>query len=289
MAREKPVKLTGAHTKVAAKTSALQNKAEQTRSPARTYAEELFLELGYKRMNIASHITMAGIKGAEAFVRKADSQYGGDLEKVDDVCRLMIELDDAKGFVALNKLFGNNMQTQNFNQKMQNRGKGFTHKKLPKNYVCNPKRWGWMGFQLKMQTQLSNGQKSKFEVQIIHKGMKEAYDKTHKLYEQVRTKLEEWEASGKNIHDVLSPDEIAIVEEILAIHKEAAEKCGMDQFYDEFPVLEDPPPMVQEDDIADIVPDEDPNLLQLNAQPASATSIAPIADDAPDTSDAAPA
>lgn len=228
----------------------LRKQAEMARTPTRTHTKQIAKELGLSGTKLRLQVIMGNIKETEAILRKAISQYGGDLNRVDDICRLMIEVDDAKQLQKAEQMFCTPHKSQ-FEKNTAKKGK-YAHVKTPKNYVSEPKRWGWIGIQLKMKAKLSNGQWAKFEVQIVPKCMKEAYKKTHKLYEQIRTSLEKWEDSRKDIHEVLTPEEIAIAQEILDTHEQAAKDGKIDHVYDRFPKLDDPWPYEAEEDVADV-------------------------------------
>jgi len=236
----------------------IKRLAAQTRTPAFKYAAAILKEIGVADTAANRHIIMAALKEDKSIERKATSQYNGKRHLVDDGCRLMILLDTPKQMQRALQIFGVNARNHGFNAKMREHGKGYRHHKPPRDYMTYPKRWGWLGIQLKMATTVGKGQEGKFEVQIIMRGMKPAYDQTHALYENVRTALETWERSNQNIHEVLTPEQIQMVQNILDIHRNAAIDCGADVFYSEFPVLDDPPPMIEEPDIRPIELDTNP-------------------------------
>lgn len=229
----------------------LKKQAENARTPALTYTKSVAQELGLEGMKLRTQVIMGNIKETEAILRKAHNDYGGDLEQVNDVCRLMIEVDGASDLEDADTLFfGKNRKSHPFNRKTAKSGKFEITKR--KNYLQSPKRWGWIGIQLKMRAKLSNGQWAKFELQIVPKCMKEAYKKTHALYEQIRTKLEQWEQLRCDIKDILTPEELKIAQEILDTHEQAAIAGGIDHIYDRFPKLDDPWPLEKEDNVADV-------------------------------------
>lgn len=227
--------------------------AEQTKTTAIKYAEAILQEIGLGNHEFEERIKLGPIKGDDETDRKAMSQYGGDRTQVDDNFRMQIFTTSPREMKKMIEVFCSpNFQSMNFHKHMQ-KARGIHHQKVPKDHVQYPKRWGWQGIIVKPQGQLSNGTKVPFEIQIMDKSMVDAYNWSHKEYEKVRTSLEKWEDSGKNIHDVLTKGEIKIVEGMLKRHEQDGRKAGLDVFWQvEFPEIGDPPAILKEDDVKHI-------------------------------------
>ncbi len=236
-------------------------ESHQLRSPALRYAGAIIREiLGITEpAEIERRINLAAPKSLASLRRKISHDYNGDSSKVKDSTRLTIYTFTDKELEALMTNYGAKRDTKPFNKKMQEHGKGYSLRQDQKDYITNPKRWGYMALYLTIEYE-----GKPFEVQIYPAAMREAYKKTHELYEQVRASVETWQQSGLNIHKVLKPDEIDIMREILRIHNEAALACGLLKHAKSFPVLEDPPPPEDEVDITDY-PESDMHDMHIEA------------------------
>jgi len=229
--------------------------AQQTSHYAESYAMSLAAELKIPAGTRRERINMGPIKKPDAADRKTISQYDGDRRKLDDMCRLQLLTNGPKEMERILRIFGSSgMVSNNFHKNMFSRS-GYQHLEAPRDYISKAKRWGWMGVQLKVKTPLNKGKTGKFEVQIFDQGMKDAYDKTHGLYEEIRTSLETWEASNKELHKVLTAQEFKVAQEILRTHRDAAEKCGLINLCTSpFPELNDPQPLIVEENILPLEP-----------------------------------
>ncbi|MFN3699897.1 MAG: hypothetical protein ACK4VI_00070 [Alphaproteobacteria bacterium] len=232
----------------------IRKQSQMVQTPAYKYARAFCSEvLGIDETDhfaIEDRIYMAEPKSEASINRKARDNYGGDSTRITDGARLTIFTRSPKELKEAMKVFGSNMRQHNFNKDIQRRS-GYTHHHDPRDFITNPKRWGYMALYLTIEY---DG--TPFEVQIYPESMKATYDKTHKLYEAVRGSLENWEQKSKHsgkpvpIDSVLTAGEIEVVKEILELHKIAAKEAGLlPMVKTKFPEFDDLPALIKEPEI----------------------------------------
>ncbi|MFP4313437.1 MAG: hypothetical protein ACLFR0_03825 [Alphaproteobacteria bacterium] len=239
--------------------------SEQLRTPAYKYARAI-CERVFKLddlSEIEDRIYMAEPKSYESISRKARDNYQGDRTKITDGARLTVFTKDAQELENALKIFNPvHYRNHSFHKDMQRRS-GYTFHNDPKDFVTNPKRWGYMALYAVMDYDGKS-----FEVQIYPHSMKKTYNRTHELYEAVRGSLEKWEQSGKAIDEILTAGELDIVKEILELHKQAAQEAGILDLVDRFPEFSDLPSLVKEPNIEQYPQDKGPALTHRNDSPA---------------------
>lgn len=203
---------------------------------------------------IQDRIIHADPKSIDSIRRKVRDNYDNDSTKLKDGARLTIFTESPDEMAEILSTFGDQFRNKTFNKDMQSKGYSFVERK---DFISNPKRWGYMAMYMVMEVN-----NTKFEVQIYPRSMKATYDKTHGLYDLVRESgnLERWENACKKalsmgddmppMLDYMSYAEIALLKEILELHKKGATEAGLMRFVDKFPEMDDLPPMVVENDIA---------------------------------------
>jgi hypothetical protein len=241
----------------------LYKEAQMAGTSVHTYARFVCKDImGINRNNrniikgaIEERIMHAAPKSVESMRRKARDNYDNDTSRIKDGARLTIFTDhtNPKEMDAILGAFGDNFRNHPFNKDMQEKGYSFVERN---DYITNPKRWGYMAMYMVLEV---DG--TKFEVQIYPECMKETYDKTHQLYEMARESgnLERWENACKKalaqgerqppMSEHMTYGEIALMQEILHLHKTAAEKAGLMKYVNKFPELDDLPPIMVERDI----------------------------------------
>jgi len=202
----------------------LRGHAQLARSNAHKYAADLCRELGID--DPQNHIVMGPTKDLKRILEKAASQCGGRVRDITDICRLTIVCDDPRTLAKARKLFFEG-RGRDFHDDMAERS-GVTFHTEPKDYISQPKRWGYMAIYLRMQADLGGGRTLPFELQITHRGMyNHAYPQTHKLYESIREEMEIVEAKGGRVPDDLSDHAKDVLSEILDIHRDGAKQYGL--------------------------------------------------------------
>lgn len=235
------------------------NRSQMVQSDAYKYARFVCADVlgldGTVKGEISGRIKQADPKSLDSIRRKARDNYDGDTTRIKDGARLTIFTETPEEMEKVLKTFGDKFKARSFNKDMQ--GRGYTFRENPHDFVTNPKRWGYMAVYMNIEHDGTT-----FEVQIYPRSMKEAYTKTHELYELARESgnLERWEQAcnktlakgGKmpNMDDFMTQGEIFLLQETLDLHREAAQKAGLMKFVDSFPVLGSLPSMVKEPDIA---------------------------------------
>lgn len=215
----------------------LHNRGGFMRSDFDKYLKDLLKSVSIRD---TSRIVMGPLKDPDRIEEKAETQYRGDRRQVGDVVRATLylnagpELDSFLKKVKLDKPMSLAKHFDSDKVRLRRDENGIVVP--PKIHIKKPKKWGWMGIYLKVEI-IKDGDPFPAEIQIYPEGMKEAYKQTHALYSQIRTSIEEWEhVCSANIRigkaeprlgDILSAEEMRVVQQILAIHKEAAEKCGL--------------------------------------------------------------
>tara|TARA_B100000780_G_scaffold277345_1_gene247821 strand:+ start:6878 stop:7690 length:813 start_codon:yes stop_codon:yes gene_type:complete len=229
------------------------NASQKVGTPAYKYARaicEKVLNI-HDLAEIDERIYMAAPKSKDSINRKARNNYNGDRTRIKDGARLTLFTKSADETEKIIKTFTGGYTQNKFIKDMQRRSDYRFHEE-PKDFISSPKRWGYMATYLVLEHKQTT-----FEIQIYPECMKPVYDITHKLYDSVRGSLEKWEQSGKNIDDVLSKDELNILQEMLDLHKSAAKEAGILKLVNRFPKLGDLPSLVREFNITPYPQDEE--------------------------------
>lgn len=265
----------------------LRKNAETTRSTMEKFASQLMrYGIGIKGEDVMGpqRFSMGNIKGAEQTSRKVYSQFDGDSRKVSDPCRSQIYTHSPKELEKLLKFLEKEYDytEENFHHR-GDRTPGRRSQKAGlwnnvevrtdngeikrfKDHITNPKRWGWMGLTLHLETKLNNNEWGKFEIQVFPEGMRDAYDATHAAYEEIRTDIERWEQACEDAKEYGLSGDIPIEEFfanepkilntlnlIINLHKSAGEQCGLHKLRQklggpDFPSLNTASPKQEGDD-----------------------------------------
>lgn len=173
-----------------------------------------------------NHVVTGPTKELSRILEKAASQCGGNVRGVTDICRLTIVCDDPKTLARARQLFFEG-RGADFHDRMEERS-GVRFHTAPKDYISQPKRWGYMALYLRMKADTGHGRSLPFELQITHRGMwNHAYPASHKLYESIRKEIEAVEAEGGSIPKGLSDNAKDVLCKILDLHREGALQYGM--------------------------------------------------------------
>lgn len=250
----------------------VRNHSQQIETTAKTFASQFcshILKVPADEIDSRNLINVGPTKTLEAILRKGENAYSGDMSKVADGCRLQIFVDTPEEMVRYQGLiekaekqaqhnFKKHIKTSFINGKVrflaQKNDEGESELTKVKYHTDKPKRWGWMGLMMKMEGEVGkNSMRAPFEVQIIHRDMKGAYDESHKLYSTIKSAMEDWDEHKDEVsvedffnyqycrepYNKSATECVRILDtlrDMIDIHKTAAKRCGMDQLVEgEFP------------------------------------------------------
>lgn len=205
-------------------------RANHTRTLAKQIAEAFCKTIG---LDFNEDVFIGPTKTIERILQKAKTQHGGNIESVSDGCRLMIVFNDAALVeeitdmlhLALERRRRSGNHRNEFEQALNRNDFDIEFK----DYFKKPKRWGYMGFVLKISPK--GGKKHiPFEIQITHRTLFEKYyPSTHTLYESIRENIEHYESAGTPLKnwDKFTRDKLSIM---LQLHRDGATESGVENY-----------------------------------------------------------
>lgn len=221
--------------------------AQQTKRAAEKYAYAICDALGLPH----TEITIGPPKDPQRAAQKALTQYQGHVEKIGDFCRLSIEFEDPALIPAIQELMsltkGGKPKHSAIKKLHSSSDIGF--KKPPRDHFMNPKRWGYLVMFLQLETQLSKGNPTRFEIQIVPKGMREVYKQSHALYETIREEIERTEKEFGSIDRALATDQKrleksqkpiisdqakSVLQKMIDLHETRAKELGLTRYIGQF-------------------------------------------------------
>jgi hypothetical protein len=155
-------------------------RAQHGRSSLQKLARAFCNEVGIS----PERIVPGPIKSPERILLKAYARYEGQIEKVADICRLRIEIASTEDLYKI-RSFMRSQGRQEFFRGWAKEERGITLEKF-EDLFEKPTDMGFRCFDYKLMIDLGQNRHQRAEILVIHAGMSQTYEETHKLLEEVR-------------------------------------------------------------------------------------------------------
>ncbi|MGQ0526574.1 MAG: hypothetical protein ACT4OY_00855 [Alphaproteobacteria bacterium] len=163
-----------------AQATIMQNWGKQAQKHGESYARSLAKELG---VDPDTCVQRGPVKELKRIIEKAHGRENGIIKNVKDVVRFRILFNNPKQIEDLRKILRPGKVSSAFNQTWENRDVCIMD---VDDYYAEPKKHGYIGLHLAVDTCIGKGRKSPVEIQLMHENMQLTDKVTREMYNEIR-------------------------------------------------------------------------------------------------------